>query len=115
SRWDWFEQPRILWLAAIGAATLLAFLAQQLNAKGRGLLDVSLFRSDDFSFALVVSFVAGAALFGSAFLIPSFALSVLAFTPTDAGQLLLPSGAMFVGTLFVAAFLMQARGAPPIA
>jgi DHA2 family multidrug resistance protein len=115
SRWDWFEQPRILWLAAIGTAALLAFFAQQVNARGRGLLDFSLFRSDDFTFAMAVSFVAGAALFGSAFLIPAFAVSVLAFTPTDAGQLLLPSGAFFVGTLLIAAYLMQARGLPPIA
>jgi DHA2 family multidrug resistance protein len=40
---------------------------------------------------------------GSAFLIPSFAVSVLAFTPTDAGQLLLPSGVLFVGAHFMVA------------
>ena len=115
SRWDWFEEPRILWLTVIGAATLLAFLGQQVMAKGQGLLDFTAFRSDDFSFAFIVSFVAGAALFGSAFLIPSFAVSVLAFTPTDAGQLLLPSGALFIGALLVAAFLMQVRRVPPFA
>jgi DHA2 family multidrug resistance protein len=81
----------------------------------QGLLDFTLFRSSNFSFASAVSFVAGAALFGSAFLIPSFAVSILAFTPTDAGQLLLPSGALFAGSLVVAAFLMQVWGAPPIA
>jgi DHA2 family multidrug resistance protein len=115
SRWRWFEEPRILWLTVIGAATLLAFLGQQVVAKGEGLLDFSLFRSSDFSFAFIVSFVAGAALFGSAFLIPSFAVSVLAFTPTDAGQLLLPSGALFIGALLMAAFLMQVRRVPPVA
>ena len=115
SRWDWFEEPHILWLTVIGAAALLAFLGQQVIAKGQGLLDFTLFRSDDFSFAFTVSFVAGAALFGSAFLIPSFAVSVLAFTPTDAGQLLLPSGALFIGALLVAAFLFQVRRVPPIA
>lgn len=115
SRWDWFEEPRILWLSVIGAAALLAFLGQQAMAKGEGLLDFSLFWSDDFSFAFIVSFVAGAALFGSAFLIPSFAVSVLAFTPTAAGKLLLPSGALFIGALLIAAFLMQARRVPPIA
>ena len=115
SRWLWFEQPRILWLTVIGAATLLAFLGQQVMAKGRGLLDFTLFRSEDFCFAFIVSFVAGAALFGSAFLIPSFAVSVLAFRPTDAGQLLLPSGALFIGTLLIAAFLMQVRRVPPAA
>ena len=115
SRWDWFEEPRILWLTVIGAATLLAFLGQQVIAKGQGLLDFTLFRSEDFCFAFIVSFVAGAALFGSAFLIPSFAVSVLAFTPTDAGQLLLPSGAFFAGTLLIAAYLMQVRRVPPVA
>jgi MFS transporter, DHA2 family, multidrug resistance protein len=115
SRWDWFEEPRILWLTVIGAAALFAFLGQQAMAKGEGLLDFSLFRSDDFAFAFIVSFVAGAALFGSAFLIPSFAVSALAFTPTAAGQLLLPSGALFIGALLIAAFLMQVRRVPPIA
>ncbi|RWD32564.1 MAG: MFS transporter [Mesorhizobium sp.] len=115
SRWDWFEESRIVWLTLIGTATLLAFLGQQVVAKAQGLVDLSSFRSEDFSFAFIVSFVAGAALFGSAFLIPSFAVSVLAFTPTDAGQLLLPSGALFIGALLFAAFLMQACHIPPIA
>jgi DHA2 family multidrug resistance protein len=114
-RWDWFEEPRIVWLTAIGAAGLLAFLGRQALAKGQGLLDLTLFKSNDFCFAFMVSFVAGAALFGSAFLIPSFAVSVLAFRPIDAGLLLLPSGALFAGALLVAAYLMQRRGVPPIA
>lgn len=115
SRWDWFEEPRILWLTVTGTAALLVFLGQQVLTKGQGLLDVSPFESDAFSFAFIVSFVAGAALFGSAFLIPSFALSVLAFTPTEAGLLLLPSGALFIGSLLMAAFLIQVRRVPPFA
>ncbi|MCA1403998.1 MFS transporter [Ensifer sp. IC3342] len=115
SRWDWFEEPRILWLTVTGTAALLTFLGQQVLAQGQGLLDFALFKSDDFLFAFIVSFVAGAALFGSAYLIPSFAVSVLAFTPTDAGQLLLPSGALFIAALLIAAFLMQVRHVPPFA
>ena len=115
SRWDWFEAPRILWLTVIGLAALLAFLGHQVAERKGGLLDFSLFRSSDFAFAFIVSFVAGAALFGSAFLIPAFAVSALAFTPTDAGLLLLPSGALFAAALFVAAYLMQARGLAPFA
>lgn len=114
TRWDWSEEPRIVWLSLIGAATLLAFIGQQLVVKG-GLLDLTAFRSEDFLFAFIVSFVAGAALFGSAFLIPSFAVSVLGFRPTDAGLLLLPSGAFFIGSLLVSAYLFQGRGIPPFA
>jgi MFS transporter, DHA2 family, multidrug resistance protein len=115
SRWDWFEEPHILWLTVTGVAGLLAFLGQQVLAKGQGLLDFTLFKSDEFSLALTTSFVAGAALFGSSFLIPSFAVSVLAFTYTDAGLLLLPSSAAFIGTLLVVAYLIQARRLPPVA
>jgi DHA2 family multidrug resistance protein len=115
SRWDWFEEPRIVWLTLIGTAALLAFVGQQLLRKDTGLLDFSLFRSTDFSFALIVSFVAGAALFGSAFLIPAFALSVLGLRPTDAGLLLLPSSGCFIAALLLAAWLMQARRVAPFA
>jgi DHA2 family multidrug resistance protein len=115
NRWDWLAEPGILWPTVIGAIALLAFLGQQMLAKGRGLLDFTVFECEDFCFAFVVSFVAGAALFGSAYLIPSFAVSVLAFRPTDAGLLLLPSGAFFVATLLAAALLMQFRRVPPVA
>ncbi len=115
SRWDWFEEARIVWFSVAGCASLLLFMGQQLLHKGNGIFDFSLFRSDDFAFAFIVSFVAGAALFGSAFLIPSFAVSVLAFTPTDAGLLLLPSGALFVAALLFAAFIMQVRHVAPFA
>jgi len=115
SRWDWFEESRILWSTLVGTSALLAFLGQQVLTDGHRLLDFTAFRSDDFTFAFIVSFVAGAALFGSAFLIPSFAVSVLAFTPTDAGLLLLPSGALFIGALLLAAFLFQFRRIAPFA
>ena len=115
SRWDWFEASRIAWLSVVAGACLVLFLIRQRVTGPRALFDATVFESDDFTFAFAVSFVAGIALFGSAFLIPAFAVSVLGFTPTDAGQLLLPSGALFVGALLFAAFLMQAKHVPPIA
>lgn len=115
NRWDWFAEPLIVWLTVSGTVSLVLFLFRQALAKGEGLIDCAVFESVDFSFAFVVSFVAGAALFGSAYLIPSLALSVLDFTPTAAGQLLLPSSALFIGALLFAAWLMQARGLAPIA
>ncbi|HEV2510811.1 DHA2 family efflux MFS transporter permease subunit [Bosea sp. (in: a-proteobacteria)] len=115
SRWDWFEEPHILWLALLGVAALLGFLARQIMARGRGLLDFGIFGANDFTFAFIVSFVAGAALSGSGFLLPSFAVSVLALTPTDAGLLLFPGGAAFIGTLLLTACLIQFRYLPPFA
>ena len=115
SRWDWLEEPRILYLTVAGAIALLAFLGRQAVVGDPCLLDFSVFGSTDFCFAFIVSFVAGAALSGSAFLIPSFAMSVLAFTPTDAGWLLLPSAGPFIGALLLVALLVQFRRLPPFA
>lgn len=115
SRWDWFEAPRIVWLSALAFGGLSLVAVRQYRAGTEGLFDLSVFRTEDFAFAFFVSFVAGAALFGSAFVIPAFALSVLGFTPTAAGALLLPSGACFLATLLLSAWLMQVRGLPPVA
>lgn len=114
-RWDWLSEPRVMALSAAGVAALLLLTARQLWSPGRRFIDTSVFSTADFTFAFIVSFVAGAALFGSGYLIPSFAVTVLGFTLTDAGQLLLPSGGLFVVALLLAAWLMQARGLPPVA
>jgi DHA2 family multidrug resistance protein len=115
SRWDWFEEPHIVWLAILGVASLLVFLARQAFVGAHGLIQFTPFRVEDFSFAFIVSFVAGAALFGSAFVIPVFARGILDFTYTDVGALLLPGAALFSGSLLIAAFFFQVFRVPPIA
>ncbi|MBU1376197.1 MAG: MFS transporter [Alphaproteobacteria bacterium] len=114
-RWDWFEAPRIVFLSSLALAALALLVLRRGRRPGPGLFDGTVFRSSDFTFACLVSFVAGAALLGSAYLIPTFAVSALAFTPTDAGLLLLPSGGLFVVSLLLSAGLFQARRVPPIA
>ena len=114
ARWDWFEAPRIVILSLL-AVVASSLLAARWRMSAPGLFDWTVFRSTDFAFAFLVSFVAGAALLGSAYLIPTFAVSALAFTPTEAGLLLLPSGGLFVVSLLLSAGLFQSRRAPPIA
>ncbi|AJA08509.1 putative MFS permease [Sphingopyxis fribergensis] len=115
SRWDWFEASRIGWMTAAVAAGLILLAVRQYHAGAARLFDLSTFKTDDFAFAFFVSFVAGAALFGSGYVITAFAVSVLGLTPTEAGELLLPSGACFLATLMLAAWLIQARGLAPVA
>lgn len=115
SRWNWFETPRIGWLALASVVLLLVLLGRLAIAGRSALIDVTPFRSADFAFAFVVSFVAGAALFGSAYLIPTFALSQLAFPATDAGLLLLPSSVVFAASLFLSACLIRFRSLNPFA
>lgn len=114
SRWNWLEEPRIGRLSAIGGLAFLLFLLQQFRAQRNGaLLNFAIFRDEGFAFGFLASFAAGVALFGSAYLIPSFAVSVLGMTATGAGMLLLPSGGVFIASLLITAFLVR-RGRPPI-
>ena len=108
SRWNWFQEPFIVRLAVAGVASLILLIVYQLyTTSACTLLDLSVFRNDGFAFGFIASFAAGFALFGSAYLLPSFAISVLRMTPTEAGMLLLPSSLMFVGALLLTAFLVR--------
>lgn len=115
SRWDWFEAPHIVWLMLAGAGAVILIGARRAFGSSAALLDLSVLRSDAFAFALVVSVVAGAALLGSAYLIPALAAGALRFTPTEAGLVLLPSAGTFVLALFLTAAAVQLRNIPPIA
>lgn len=114
SRYDWFEEAGIVHLSVVGTAALLLFIGWEVHGQGRGaLIDFAVFRDERFTFGFLVSFVAGFALFGSAFVIPAFALQVLSLTPTHAGLLLLPSGALVGLGLLTAGSLIQLKGVAP--
>lgn len=115
SRWDWFEEDHIVWTMTVAALAFLLMAARHRYANAGSLFDLSVFRVDDFAFAFVISFLAGAVLFGSVFLIPAFAVAILGFTPTAAGLLLLPSAFFFMLALLLAAWLVQVCHVPPIA
>ena len=114
SRWNWFDDSRIVHLSLLGGTALGGFVIWEACRQGLDpLLDFSPFRNTGFAFGFVVSFVAGFALSGSAFLIPSFALSVLDFSATWGGLLLLPSGALVgLGLLFAGAMVHRIGLAP---
>lgn len=114
SRYNWLDETEIVECGLLAIAALILFVAWQIFMQKRGaLIDFAVFRDQHFSFGFAVSFVAGAALFGSAFIIPAFALQVLALSPTYAGLLLLPSG-LFIGLgLLAAGMAIQWRNLDP--
>lgn len=115
SRWNWSEEPMIPWLALAGTTALLLFIAHQLRSAGRDtLLDLSIFGNGGFLFGFIVSFPAGFALFGSAYLVSSFAVAVLRMTSTAAGMLLLPSALTFVASLFLTAIAVRRYALSPV-
>lgn len=115
SRWNWFEAERIGIAVLVALAAFAIFVVQQGRAGNNALLQTQVFGTEPYPFTFLVSIVAGAALFGSSFLIPAFAVNVLGFTPLAAGQLLLPSAGLFVGGLLTAAALIQRFNFPLLA
>lgn len=116
SRYDWFEEPKIVRLSICGVAALALFVAWEIRMQKRGaLIDLGVLRDAHFSFGFIVSFVAGSALFGSAFIIPAFALSVIDLGATHTGLLQLP-GAVVLGLgLLSVGSLIQFAKLPPMA
>jgi DHA2 family multidrug resistance protein len=115
SRFNWFDDVHITVLGAAGIAAAGVLVICEIRAGSeRALRMVTPFASPDFRFGLLVSLVAGFALSGSAYLVPAFALSVLNFTATGAGALLLPSGAMLVLALLLAGLGIEKTGITPI-
>lgn len=113
NRHDWLHSPRIVQAGLLAAATLLLAAWRQRRCDGPRWLQARLFRDPHFAFGFCVSFVAGFALFGSAFLVPAFALNVLRLSPTHAGDLLVSSAATAsLGLLLGGALAQYTRVAP---
>ncbi|VDC19856.1 DHA2 family efflux MFS transporter permease subunit [Pseudogemmobacter humi] len=73
------------------AAAAVAFIGWEMHSD-RPMLDMRLFANFAFSSASVVSFIMGAGLFGSTYLLPVFVQQIQGMTPTQAGLMLMPSG-----------------------
>jgi DHA2 family multidrug resistance protein len=115
NRWDWFEDRTVVWATIVGLTAFGIQIVRQFLAREKAtLLNFALFRNANFAFGFAASLAAGFALLGSSFVIPSFAVSVLKMTPTAAGSLLLPSTLMFVGSLFLTAFMIQKLKLPGV-
>ncbi|WP_318012628.1 MFS transporter [Mesorhizobium sp. CA15] len=111
SRFNWFDDTGITVLATIGVASAALLIVGETGFRSHAsLLPISPFGDPDFRFGLLTSLVAGFALSGSAYLIPAFALNVLDFTATDAGLLLLPSGATLALGLLVSGLVIEKAG-----
>lgn len=81
----------ILTCFAISFISLIVFLITEFSVE-HPLIEISLFKSYDFSFSNFAMFLFGIGMFGSTFLLPIYLQNSLGYTPLQAGMVFLPVG-----------------------
>ena len=97
----------------IGAVALLAFIAVELRV-ANPLLELRVFRSLDFSVAIVAQWVGQVALFGSLFLVPVFLQQVRGFGAFNTGLAILPQAIAAAVFMPIGGLLFDRIGARPL-
>jgi DHA2 family multidrug resistance protein len=92
---DWFSSPFIVALALIAAIAFIAWLIWELTDK-HPIVDLSLFKYRNFTFALIPMTLGYAVFFGNIVLLPLWMQTQLGYTATWAGLLAAPGGIVAV-------------------
>lgn len=92
---DWFVSREIVTLALVSAASLAAFVWQELRHP-HPVVEIHILRDLQFAAALVFTFLLGGALFSVVFVFPVYAQTLLGFSAWETGMVILP-GALASG------------------
>lgn len=88
-QFDWFDNPGIRALTLLVLVGLPTFVVWELRRRDPA-VDLRVLRHRSLAAGSVFSFVLGIGLYGTIFVVPIFAQSVLSFTATQTGLLMLP-------------------------
>ncbi|KOS04746.1 MFS transporter [Flavobacterium akiainvivens] len=100
---DWFESHEIVALSVVSIFGLVAFIWRELVYE-HPIVNLRVLKDSNLRIGTIMSFIMGFGLFGSTFIIPLYTQSILGWTATDAGMLLIPSSLM---TAFMMPFIGQ--------
>ena len=103
---DWFENNLILTLAIVAGFGFFFFIWRELVAK-KPIVNLWVLKNSNLAVGTVLSFIMGFGLYGSTFIIPIYTQSILGWTATDAGLLLIPSSLMTAFMMPIIGRLLQ--------
>ncbi len=103
---DWFGSHLIVTCAFIAGIGLIAFLWRELTAE-HPIIDLSLYRSRNFSMTQLVMLVIGASLYATTVMIPQFLQEIMGYTATQAGMVLSLGGLVLIVLLPIVGFIGQ--------
>jgi DHA2 family multidrug resistance protein len=86
---DWFNNPLIVALSTLSVFGLILFIWRQLVYK-HPIVNLSVLKDGNLRIGTIMSFILGFGLYGSTLIIPIYTQSILRWTATDAGLLLIP-------------------------
>jgi MFS transporter, DHA2 family, multidrug resistance protein len=86
---DWFSSRTILTLAIVAVVSLVVFIAHELTIEHPA-VDLKVLKLRSVGGGAIYSFILGFGLYGISFVVPTFAQSVLNYTATNTGLLLVP-------------------------
>lgn len=87
---DWFNDTTICVLSVVSLLGLFFFIWRELVYK-YPIVNLSVLKDSNLKVGVVMSFIMGFGLYGSTFIVPIYTQSILGWTATDAGLLLVPS------------------------
>ncbi len=87
---DWFNDNRILILSIMAVAGFFFFVWREIVAE-HPIVNLRVLKDNNLAIGVLMSFILGFGLYGSTFIIPIYLQSILGWTATDAGMLLVPS------------------------
>jgi MFS transporter, DHA2 family, multidrug resistance protein len=86
---DWFNNNLIVTLSIVSVFGLLAFIWRELTYK-HPIVNLSVLKDGNLRIGILMGFILGFGLYGSTLIIPIYTQSILGWTATDAGMLLIP-------------------------
>lgn len=87
---DWFNDTTICVLSVVSSLGLFFFIWRELVYK-YPIVNLSVLKDSNLKVGVIMSFIMGFGLYGSTFIVPIYTQSILGWTATDAGLLLVPS------------------------
>lgn len=107
---DWFNDNLIVGLSILSVFGLFAFIWRETTYKFP-IVNLKVLKDTNLRVGTIMCFILGFGLYGSTFIIPIYTQSVLGWSATDAGLLLIPSSIMTGIMMPVIGKLIQ-RGVP---
>ncbi|MGL2967375.1 MDR family MFS transporter [Flavobacterium sp. XGLA_31] len=107
---DWFNDDVITGLSILSFVGLFFFVWRQLTYK-HPIVNLKVLKDTNLRIGVVLSFIMGFGLYGTTFIIPIYTQSILGWTATDAGLLLIPSSLTVAVMMPIIGRMIQ-RGVP---